>query len=84
LGASGGIGLAVVRLALEHGHSVRAFARSASRIGIEHSPLLRRTGNARSGRMRRMTTIQITAVPESIATGNAFGMRLAGLHSAQH
>ncbi len=39
IGASGGIGLEAVRLALRAGHRVRAVARGADRIGIDH-PLL--------------------------------------------
>lgn len=48
IGASRGIGLAVVKQALAQGHSVRAFARSASRIGIDDPRLERMAGDARS------------------------------------
>lgn len=48
IGASRGIGLAVVKRALERGHAVRAFARSAARIPIEHPALEKMAGDARS------------------------------------
>jgi putative NADH-flavin reductase len=48
IGASSGIGLAAVGLALERGYAVRAFARSVSRIGIEHPALSKVAGDARS------------------------------------
>jgi NAD(P)-dependent dehydrogenase (short-subunit alcohol dehydrogenase family) len=37
IGASRGIGLEAVKAALEAGHSVRALARSARRIRLDHS-----------------------------------------------
>jgi putative NADH-flavin reductase len=48
IGASRGIGLAVVKCALERGHTVRAFARSATRIAIDSPRLDRADGDARS------------------------------------
>lgn len=45
-GASKGIGLATVRRALEAGHEVRAFARSASLIPLDHPELEKRDGDA--------------------------------------
>src|SRR6056297_20357 len=46
IGASHGIGLEVVRYALARGHSVRAFARGAQSIQIDHPNLEKRTGDA--------------------------------------
>jgi len=46
IGASKGIGLETVRYALQRGHDVRAFARSADRIGIEDDRLEKLTGDA--------------------------------------
>ncbi len=46
LGASGGIGIEAVRLALDKGHQVRAIARHADRIQIEHSRLETRSADA--------------------------------------
>jgi len=45
-GASKGIGLATVRRALEAGHEVRAFARSASSIPVNDPKLEKRDGDA--------------------------------------
>jgi NAD(P)-dependent dehydrogenase (short-subunit alcohol dehydrogenase family) len=46
IGASRGIGLETVKAALEAGHSVRAMARSARRIPIDHPKLEKIAGNA--------------------------------------
>ncbi|TCO73282.1 NAD(P)-dependent oxidoreductase [Rhodovulum euryhalinum] len=46
IGASRGIGLETVRHALQHGHHVRAFARSAEQIGIEDDKLEKINGDA--------------------------------------
>ena len=46
VGASRGIGLETVKRALEEGHKVRALARSARRISIDHPVLERVTGDA--------------------------------------
>ena len=46
IGASRGIGLETVRCALERGHAVRAMARGAERIGIEHPALEKWPGDA--------------------------------------
>lgn len=46
IGGSSGIGLETVRLALKRGHRVRAFARSASQIDLEHEHLETFDGDA--------------------------------------
>jgi len=46
MGGSSGIGLETVELALERGHRVRAFARSASRIELDHPDLEKFDGDA--------------------------------------
>ena len=46
IGASRGIGLEAVKAALEAGHSVRALARSALRIRVEHAKLENMAGDA--------------------------------------
>ena len=46
IGASRGIGLETVRVALERGHAVRAMARGADRIGIDHPALEKWPGDA--------------------------------------
>ena len=45
-GASRGIGLEAVKVALKAGHSVRALARSARRIRVEHPQLEKMAGDA--------------------------------------
>src|SRR5262249_53769276 len=46
IGASRGIGLEAVKAALEAGHSVRALARSARRILVDHPQLEKMAGDA--------------------------------------
>jgi putative NADH-flavin reductase len=46
IGASRGIGLEAVKVALKAGHSVRALARSARRIRVEHPQLEKMAGDA--------------------------------------
>lgn len=46
IGGSGGIGLETVKQALERGHRVRAFARSASDIDLDHPQLEKFDGDA--------------------------------------
>ena len=46
IGASRGIGLEAVRQALDAGHTVRAFARSAERIALSHPALEKVNGDA--------------------------------------
>src|SRR5262245_1887610 len=46
IGASRGIGLEAVKAALEAGHSVRALARSARRIRVDHPELEKMAGDA--------------------------------------
>ena len=47
IGASQGIGLQATRIALKRGHSVRAFARRAGSIDLDHPSLEKRNGDAR-------------------------------------
>jgi NAD(P)-dependent dehydrogenase (short-subunit alcohol dehydrogenase family) len=47
IGASRGIGLETVKAALEAGYSVRALARSARRIPVDHPKLEKMAGDAR-------------------------------------
>jgi uncharacterized protein YbjT (DUF2867 family) len=53
IGASSGIGLETVKAALEAGHSVRALARSARRIPVDHPKLEKMAGDA-----LQMTTVK--------------------------
>jgi NAD(P)-dependent dehydrogenase (short-subunit alcohol dehydrogenase family) len=49
IGASRGIGLETVKAALEAGHSVRALARSARRIPVDHPKLEKMAGDKSGG-----------------------------------
>lgn len=62
IGASRGIGLAVVRVALARGQAVRAFARSAARIAVDDPHLERVDGDARSTEALRRALAGIDAV----------------------
>ncbi|MCH9806624.1 MAG: SDR family oxidoreductase [Alphaproteobacteria bacterium] len=46
IGASRGIGLETVKVALETGHDVRAFSRSADKIAVSHPKLEKLSGDA--------------------------------------
>ena len=46
IGASRGIGLEAVKVALKAGHSVRGLARSARRISVDHPKLEKMAGDA--------------------------------------
>ena len=50
IGASKGIGLEAVKRGLEFGHSIRAFARTADRIAIDHAGLEKWKGDALAAR----------------------------------
>lgn len=78
IGASRGIGLETVRAALEAGHEVRAFARSADRIPIEDAKLEKFSGDATNAADIREALKGTDAVievlgapinPETILTG---------------
>lgn len=72
IGASSGIGLATVKLALERRHSVVAFARSADRIPIEHARLNKIAGDARQSDDVRRALSGIDAVIQTLGVpGNA-------------
>ncbi|MEO1090345.1 MAG: SDR family oxidoreductase [Pseudomonadota bacterium] len=78
IGASRGVGLAVVRRALGEGHDVRALARSADKIDIDDPRLEKVSGDALSAREVRaalegidavIQTLGVTARPDTIVAG---------------
>jgi uncharacterized protein YbjT (DUF2867 family) len=66
IGASRGIGLETVKAALEAGHSVRALARSARRIRIDHPKLEKMAGDALEMATVKRALTGIDAVAQSL------------------
>jgi len=66
LGASRGIGLETVRAALQAGHSVRALARSARRIPVDHSKLEKMAGDALDTATVKRALIGVDVVIQSL------------------
>jgi len=66
MGASNGIGLATTKLALERGHSVVAFARSADRIALQHTRLKKLVGDARQIDDVRLALAGVDAVIQTL------------------
>ena len=67
IGASRGIGLETVKAALEAGYSVRALARSARRIPLDHPKLEKMVGDALEMATVKRALTGIDAVIRSIA-----------------
>ena len=63
IGASRGIGLETVKAALQAGHSVRALARSARRIPVDHPKLEKMAGDA-----LEMATVKRAATGVDVVT----------------
>jgi NAD(P)-dependent dehydrogenase (short-subunit alcohol dehydrogenase family) len=71
IGASRGIGLETVKATLEAGHSVRALARSARRIPIDHPRLEKMAGDAlvMATVKRALTGVDVVTQSLGIAAG---------------
>jgi len=71
IGASRGIGLETVKAALEAGHSVRALARSARRIPVDHPKLEKMAGDAlqMATVKRALTGIDVVAQSLGVSGG---------------
>lgn len=78
IGASSGIGLETVRLALERGHRVRAFARTASGIELEHPQLEKVDGDALDADSVRSALDDADAVVQSLGVTLGPGTVLGG------
>jgi putative NADH-flavin reductase len=80
IGASKGIGLEAVKAGLAAGHTVRALARSAARIAIEHANLTKVAGDARRQADVARAAQGCDAVIQAIGVGSlnelAFGTTL--------
>jgi uncharacterized protein YbjT (DUF2867 family) len=66
IGASRGIGLETVKAALKAGHSVRALARSARRIPIDHPKLEKMAGDALEMATMKRALIGVDVVTQSL------------------
>ncbi|MFW5681289.1 MAG: NAD(P)-dependent oxidoreductase [Pseudomonadota bacterium] len=66
IGASRGVGLETVKRALEAGHDVRAFARSADRIGLVHERLEKVRGDALAPRDVEAALAGVDAVVQTL------------------
>ena len=66
IGASRGIGLETVKAALKAGHSVRALARSARKIRVEHPKLEKMVGNALEMATVKRALIGVDAIIQSL------------------
>ena len=71
IGASRGIGLETVKAALEAGHSVRALARSARRIAVDHPKLEKMAGDAleMATVKRALTGVDVVTQSLGVSTG---------------
>ena len=74
IGASRGIGLATVKAALERGQTVRAFARTASAIDINHSLLEKTDGDALDPKQISLAVRDCSCVVQTL--GVRFNLRL--------
>jgi putative NADH-flavin reductase len=81
IGASRGIGLETVKAALEAGHSVRALARSARRIRVDHPKLEKMAGNALEMATVKRALTGIDAVTQSLGAGPEFILKPTRLFS---
>ncbi len=66
LGASRGIGLEVVKRALEAGYAVRAFSRSAETIGLSHDRLEACAGDAREAEDVKAALVGVDVVVQAL------------------
>ena len=71
IGASKGIGLETVRLALEAGHSVRALSRSATAIRLDDPKLEKLDGDALDRDMIDRTLVGVDAVIQTLGVSPA-------------
>jgi putative NADH-flavin reductase len=78
IGASAGVGLETVRRALAEGHRVRAFARRAASIAVDHTSLDRVTGDALDQRAVSAAVAGADAVIETLGTPTDAGTMLWG------
>ncbi|MEZ5844012.1 MAG: SDR family oxidoreductase [Hyphomicrobiaceae bacterium] len=81
IGGSKGIGLATVKAALARGHRVRAFARSAGAIPIDHPALEEMAGDALKPIDIARAVAGVDAVVMALGIANPFSLQPATLFS---
>lgn len=78
IGGSGGIGLETVKRALNRGHKVRAFARTASGIALDHPQLEKFDGDALNAESVQSALDGVDAVVQSLGVKLEPGTVLGG------
>jgi putative NADH-flavin reductase len=78
IGASQGIGLETVKRALSEGHTVRAFARSASHIAVDDSKLSKIAGDALDATAVLKAVTGVDAVIQSLGAPKTAQAMIAG------
>jgi NAD(P)-dependent dehydrogenase (short-subunit alcohol dehydrogenase family) len=78
IGASKGIGLATVQAALKAGHSVRALARTATAIHIDHPKLEKADGDARDQDTIERALANVEAVIQTLGVTPAPSLIVSG------
>jgi putative NADH-flavin reductase len=84
IGASKGIGLETVRLALEAGHSVRALSRSANAIRLNHPRLEKLQGDARDRDTIERALAAVDAVIQTLGVSPAPELMFSGTRLFSH
>src|SRR5262249_18734200 len=74
IGATRGVGLEAVKAALEAGHSVRALARSARRIRVDHPQLEKMAGEALEAATVKRALTGIDVVIQCTTLAARFGV----------
>lgn len=81
IGASRGIGLETVKLALEQGHRVRALARNAGSMDLQHADLDKIDGDATDPTALAQAVQGVDAVISALGVSNAFTLKPVVLFS---
>lgn len=77
-GATGSVGRHLVGQALEDGHTVTAFARNPSRLGVTHANLVHRAGDVLDADAVQAALAGQDAAVVALGAGRKGGVRMAG------
>lgn len=83
-GASGGTGREVVKQALDHGHSVRAFVRDPDKLEIKHAKLALIAGDVTEYASVERAVSGADAVASALGSGNSLGSDQALIDGVQN